>query len=280
MTTLANLPNVQSISTSLQPGLLPSQSILTGRIPRITNTALVEMDAHLDARNSATLEASYGLLHFYSNLLTDTQQLSVIGGYNRKMTARDSIALDSAFTRFSYIGADATISTESVTALYARRISGRSSMELGGGPQITQSSVSGVNQQFLGWQARGTVQYRMHRINLSAQGMHTVTGGSGVLNGALTTTGQATVAFILSRYWSASLNSGVSLNQQLGSAQEIDSQFAGVVLNRKSSRYTHLFLNYDFQHQTTGSDLQRASLWLRRTAQCLRDWIRVELSPD
>ena len=100
----ANLPNLQSMATSLQPDLLPNQSILTGRVGRVTNTSMVEADAHFDANNTATLEASYGLLHFDSNLLTDTQQFSVVGGYDRKMTARDSIGLDGAFTRFGFSG--------------------------------------------------------------------------------------------------------------------------------------------------------------------------------
>jgi hypothetical protein len=170
------------------------------------------------------------------------------------MTARDSIGLDGAFTRFDFSGAGGNISLESVSALYARRISGRSSLELGGGPQIAQSSISGLNQQYVGWQARGTVNYRMRRVNLSAQGMHGVTGGAGVLNGALTTTGQGSANFILARYWSASLNSGVSRNQQLSATESFDSQFAGVVLDRKFGRYTNMFLSYDFQHQTAGSD--------------------------
>jgi hypothetical protein len=142
MTTQAGLSNLQATSIYLRPDLLPSQSILTGRISRITNTALIELDAHLDAHDTATLEASYGLLHFTSNLLANTNQASVVGGFNRKMTARDSIALESVFTRFSYTSVGATISTESVSALYAMRISGRSSLEVGGGPQITQSSIS------------------------------------------------------------------------------------------------------------------------------------------
>jgi hypothetical protein len=250
---LANLPNLQSTSVSLRPDLQPNQSIVTGRISRLTNTALIELDAHLDAHDTATLEASYGLLHFNSSLLANTSQTSVVGGFNRKLTARDSIGLESAFTRFSFTSAGTDISTESVSALYAMRISGRSSLEIGGGPQITQSSVSGLNQQYLGWQARGTVNYRMRRINLSAQGMRTVTGGSGVLNGALTTTGQGTAGFTLSRNCSASLSSGVSRNQQLNSGESFDLQFAGVVLNRKFGRYTNMFMTYDFQHQTTGS---------------------------
>jgi hypothetical protein len=197
--------------------------------------------------------ASYGLLHFNSSLFGNTNQVSVVGGFNRRMTARDSIGIESSFTRFSFPDASTTVSTESVSALYALRISGRTSIQVGGGPEITQAGVSAVNQQYLDWQARGTVQYRMHHINLSAQGMRTITSGSGVLNGALTTSAQGAADFILSRNWSSSLTSGVSRNQQLGSTQKYDLQFAGVVLNRNAGRYMNLFLTYDFQNQTTGS---------------------------
>lgn len=253
MTDQIGLSNLQSTSISIRPDLLPNQSILTGRIARITNTVLAELDAHLDARDTATLAASYGLLHFNSSLLGNTDQVSAIGGFNRKMTARDSIALEAAYTRFSFPGASATVSTESVSALYALRISGRTSIEVGGGPQITQTSISAVNQQYLGWQARGTVQYRTRHVNLSAQGMRTIASGSGVLNGALTTSGQGAADFSLSRNWSTSLSSGVSRNQEVGSGQNYDLQFVGVVLNRNAGRYMNLFLTYDFQHQTTGA---------------------------
>jgi len=253
MNTQITSTTLQSTSNSLQPILLPNQSILIGRVSSLTNTSLVELDVHLNRRDTATLEASYGLLHFDSSLLSDTNQFSVAGGYNRMINVRNSIALESAFTRFGYTGNGTTISTESVSALYAMRVAGRSSLELGAGPQITQSSVAGVNQQYLGWQAHGTLQYQMRRVTLSADGMRRITGGSGVLNGALTTTGQGTATLLPSRNWSASLHFGVSRNQLLSSVESYDTQFVGGILNRKSGRYTNLFLSYDLQHQTNGS---------------------------
>ncbi len=249
----SSLGNLQSTSTSLQSNLLPNQSILIGQVGTITNTALIELDAHLGARGVVTMAASYGLLHFDSSQLTDTGQASLVAGYNRNMTLRDSVALEGAFTRFNYQDSSTSISTEYFSARYARRISGRSSIELGGGPQVTQSSVSQVNQVYLGWQARGNVQYKMRRMNLSAQVSRNISGGAGVLDGATITTGQGAINFVLSRYSSMSLNSGASRNQQLGSTQSYDTQFAGVAFNHKIGRYTNLFLSYDFQHQTAPS---------------------------
>ncbi len=247
---------LQSTSSTLQQTLLPNQSILIGRTSSIANTALIEVDKHLGARDTATLAASYGLLKFDSSLLADTNQVSVVGGYDRRVSARNSIALGSTFTHFSYTGNGTTLSTESVSALYALRIPGRSSLELGAGPQITQSSTLGTNQQYLGWQASGTVRYRIRQVNLGFGGMRAITGGSGVLYGALTTTGRVTADFLPSRNWLISLHSGASRNQPMSSAQGVqiyDTQFAGVILNRKYGRYTNLFTSYDFQHQTNGS---------------------------
>ena len=73
------------------------------------------------------------------------------------------------------------------------------------------------------------------------------------LGGVTTTTGQGTVEFVMARYWSMSLNSGVSRNQQLDSTQRYDVQFAGVALHRITGRFTNLFLSYDFQRQTTST---------------------------
>jgi len=247
------LPNLQLTSTSLQPNLTPNQSILTARVGRIANTTLIEADAHIDARDTATLAASYGLLHFNSSLLADTGQTSFVAGYNRTMTVRNSIGLEGAFTRFNFQDPSSSISTEYFSLLYARRISGRSAIEVGGGPQITQSLVSRANQTYLGWQGRATVQYRTRTMNLSAVGLHAVSGGAGVLDGVTSTTGQGTVEFVAARYWSMSLNSGVSRNQQLNSNQRYEVQFAGIALHRKTGPFTNLFLSYDFQRQTTSS---------------------------
>jgi len=248
----SGLSNLLLSPNALRPDLLPDQSVLVGQIGRITNSTLVELDGRVDARNTFTVAGSYGLLHFNSSLLADTDQTLAIAGYNRRVTARDSFAIEGAFARFTYEGSSTSVSTEYFSVLYARRISGRSSIEVGVGPQVTQLNLAQGNQRTVGWQGRGTAQYRTHRTTLSAQANRVVSGGAGVFTGAVTTTGSGTVNCDLSRYFSMSLTSGVSRTQELDSSQLYDMEFAGFVLNRKVGRYSNLYVSYDLQHQTTG----------------------------
>ena len=243
------ISNVQIMSIALQPNLLPNQTIVTENVGRVANTSLVELDKHFDPRDTGTLTASYGLLHYESSLYTDAEEASFSAGLSRTMTVRDSVGLTAGFNRINFHGLGGSLSTESISGYYARRISGRSGIEVGGGPQITQSN----GQQYVDWQVLGTVRYRMRNMNLSAQGVRSVSGGAGVLNGVTLSTGEGGVDLVLARNWSMSLSSGVSLNQQLGSSQSFTSEFGDYVLNRKIYRYTNLFLSYDFQHQTAAA---------------------------
>src|SRR5208337_4569529 len=100
-------------------------------------------------------------------------------------------------------------------------------------------------QQYVGWQARATVQYRMRRAKIDVGAMRAVTNGAGVLNGAVTNSGQGSVNFILAREWSMSLNGGLSSNQELGTQVRYDSQYAGLTVNRLMGRYLNIFVSYD-----------------------------------
>jgi hypothetical protein len=250
---LGNMSASELPSNSLRPDLLPNQSILSGQVGRISNTSLVELDTNFNARDTATLAASYGLLRFNSSLLNNTNQASAVAGYNHRMTARDSVAVEGAFTRFDFSHNNSHIATEYVSALYARRISGRSSVEVGAGPQIIQSHFTQKTQTDLNWQARGSVRYQLPRMGLVASGSRGVSGGAGVLEGAITTTGEGSANFRISRFNSMTFTAGVARNQQLDTAGRYDTQYLGLVLNREVLRFTNVFLSYDFQHQTTNS---------------------------
>lgn len=140
---LAGTSGLQSSPISLQPGLTPNQSIFIGQVGVISNTSLIELDKQFNPRDAGTLTASYGLLHYDSSLYTDSGQISVVAGFNRMLTIRDSIALQGAYSRINFQGSGTvstetfsgpgTVSTESFSVLYARRISGRISVEAGGG---------------------------------------------------------------------------------------------------------------------------------------------------
>src|SRR5208282_2480401 len=100
------------------------------------------------------------------------------------MTVRSSIALEGSFIRFNFQGPGGTVYTEAFSLLYARRITGRSSIEFGGGPEVTQANLSQASQQqYLDWQARAGARYSVHNVVLNAEASRTVSGGAGVLSG-------------------------------------------------------------------------------------------------
>jgi hypothetical protein len=244
---------LQLSSSSLRPDILPGQSILTGDIGRITNTAMVEMDSQLSGRSTVTMAASYGLLHFESSQLVNTQQAAFIAGYNRSLTKNNSLAMEGSFARFTFQGSGNTIDTEYFTALYARQLSGRTSFEIGIGPQVTQLNAGGESTQYVGWQGRATLQHRMRNANLSGQAARGISNGAGVLGGSVTTSGSASLGVRVSQNYNFSMTYGISRSELLGASQAYKTQFAGATINRAVGRYASLYLSYDSQYQATQS---------------------------
>lgn len=236
---------------SLRPELVPNQSVLVGRVGAITNTVLAELDAHLSMRDTVTASVSYGLLHFDTNQLPNANQVSAVTGYDRRLSARDTIAFEAAAARFTYQNPSGSIETEYGSALYARHITGSLSFTAGAGPEIVHLLLAaGAHKQELDWQGRATLQYSRQHGSVSLTSMRAVTGGSGVVAGARNIAGQGTVTVAYSPAWSSSLSAGLSRTRDLSSLQSFDLLYSEVVLNHRLGRRANVFLLYDLQRQT------------------------------
>jgi hypothetical protein len=249
-----SLLGLQSMPTPLRSDLSPNQNVLIGRVGVVDNAALAELDARLSDRDSVTVEGSYGILHFDSSQFASAEQSAAVGGYNRKLTDHDSIALEAAVARIQYQQLQGSIDTEYLSLLYARQITGSISFELGGGPQRAQPHLTpGPNPQHLYWQGRSRIEYHASRFSLAGSATHAITSGSGVLQGTKNTTGQGSLALAFSPLWTASLSSGFSRNVDLNTPSRYDTLFTDFVLNHRMGRYANIFLSYDLQRQTTGT---------------------------
>lgn len=257
----SGLSNVQLSSATVRPDLLPSQAILTGRVGRVANALLGEADIHLDARDMLTVSGSYSLLHFTQDLLIDTRQTSGIVGLNRNITPRDSIAIEAMYSHFQLVGQPNTINTAQLSLLYARRISGMLSVEFGGGPVLQRTnfqngvapSATAAHTTNVGGGGRAALHYRVSRLLLMVAGQRTVTGGAGVLAGAMTTTGTGTATLTLSRNWTGDLRFGIAHNAQLNSPLVYNTQDAGISLTRRLGLKMNMFASYDFDRQTNST---------------------------
>ena len=267
-------------NSGLQTGFTPNQSILTTQGQSLSNTALGEVDTYLTPRSSLTFVGSYGLLRFFDNDLLDTTEANFRAGYNYQLTRTDTIAFSYDFDAFRYTNQVQSINNNSFEFHYARRVTGRLAFQIAGGPSIAFSNIAitgtptpsggtlgsgtATNTTQLFWTLNGTATYQMRRTLLSASYNHGVTGGSGVLAGAVTDNLTGTASRHLTRNLTASWSIGYSRNSGVAlpttsnptvtqAGQTYDYWFGGVTLARTWGRSMRLNFGYQVQYQSSNA---------------------------
>lgn len=250
------VPDIQMESMSLQPGIVPNQSILTIRSRRIANTIMGEGDYRLDNRTTLSAIGYYGVLHFFSPGLIDTSQRGFVAGYNRELSPRDTLAVEYGRSNFGYSGSVYTLSNDYAGLLYGRRLTGRLAVVAGAGPQYTREMESGSGAtSSLSWQGQGRIDFHQPRFDLYASALRMVTGGAGVLFGARTTELEGGINHTLSRSWGSTMRFGIAKSNALVSTRSYNTQYAGVSISHQIGRRAGVYLSYDLQHQTsTGTE--------------------------
>jgi len=105
------------------------------------------------------------------------------------------------------------------------------------------------------------LQYQLKRAAISAAYNHGITGGSGVLAGAVTDNFTGTISRQISRAFSLAWNIGYSRNRGIEVAgtttanQTFDYWFTGVNVSHPLGRTMNVFLNYQLQYQNTGASI-------------------------
>jgi hypothetical protein len=268
--------NLGSAAAGLQSGFVNSQSILTGSGERISNAAVLELDTYLTPRSQVTFVGSYGLLDYINNSLLNSDQESFQAGYNHVLTRKDSIAVFYRFDGFRYSHIAQSIDSHSLQFSYARRVTGRLAFQLSGGPAVALSKApitansTGIvstttttgTSRTLFWDLGANLTYGWRKTQLTLGYNHTVTGGSGLLAGALTDDLTGTASRQIRRNLNGTLTFGYSRNSGLaasttsgvtGGNQTYDYWFADVGLNRTFGRAINASVGYHVQSQSSGA---------------------------
>ena len=252
----------------------PGQSILIGQGRSIANASDGEMDVSLSRRASLTLVGGYS---YFTTSAAAAYWIT---------TARSFAAATITNFHPRTQSQPFTNSIESVTATsirrstliarssYGRRVTGRLAFEISGGPQIIVSNVGiaglpvvsgstgtgSVTQ--IGWTLNTSVTYQTKPASLSASYFHGVTGGSGVLGGAITDTFTGSATRQVSRTFSGTILGGYSRLRgvPLGtviaggpSNQTYDYAYGGANISHPLSRALALSLSYQLQYQTSNA---------------------------
>jgi hypothetical protein len=261
----------------LQPGFTPSQSILTTSGQRLSNTFLTQVDEHLTPRSSLTFLGGYSLLRFLDNNLFDSSDTVFQAGYNYRVTREDTLALLYHLDLLNFGNSNQSIKNHSLQVSYGRRVTSRLAIQVAAGPQVSFfqgltspgpgspggahptgcTGLSSTSQ--ICWTLYTSLQYQIRRTGLGLLYNHVLTGGSGVLTGAISDQVTGTVSRQLARTLNGVWTVGYARNQGLASGasntsnQAFDYWFTGVNFTHPWGRRMNLFLGYQLQYQNSNA---------------------------
>jgi hypothetical protein len=272
------LPGAQTFAgdgVSLQPGLLLDQSILTTFGQRISNSFVTEVDELLTPRSSLTFVGSYSLLRFLDNNFLNLSDAVFQAGYNHQINRKSTVALLYRISAFRYDNFNQSIDTHLVEVAYGRRVMGRLAFQLAAGPEVgvfrLPISASGAalaaptptatarSSTKVYWTWDTSMFYQMGRTQFGLAYDHSLSGGAGVLAGALSDQVSASINSKYRRTLDAGLVLGFARNQGLNVAaptpanQSYNYWFGGVNFSHPWGRSLNVFLNYRLQYQNSNS---------------------------
>ncbi len=119
----------------LSASLSPNQTIPTIIVPRLSNTAVSQIEYTLSPRSSVTASGSFGMLNFlgagYINSINGLFQT----GYNYLLNPQSSIAVIYRFDAFRFTNLPQGIEDQVLEFGYGRYVTGRLSLRLATGPE-------------------------------------------------------------------------------------------------------------------------------------------------
>ncbi|HVB57946.1 MAG TPA: hypothetical protein VNE63_16175 [Candidatus Acidoferrales bacterium] len=251
----------------LQPGLLPSATILTTRNQQFDNSFLTEIDTRLSPRSSLTFMGGYSLLRFLGTNLLNMNDTIFQAGYNHDLTRKDTIAVLYRFNAFRFGNSGQSINDNIAQLSYARRVTGRVAFQIAAGPEFTffgtpvltgsVSTNSTATSSLTTWSLSTSLTYQWRQSQLGLSYAHGVSGGAGVFAGAIGDTVTGSLSHQMTRTFDATITTGYAKNNALaipGFAiinQSYSYWFAGASLSHPWGRTMNLFLSYQAQYQNS-----------------------------
>lgn len=250
----------------LNSAYIPGQSILTSQAGTTTNTAIAQAQYNFTPRTSLTAVGSFGVVHYSQAGLSSGNDGIFSLSYDHYVTSYDTLSLSYSFSALRFNGGLVAINSNLLRVGYGHRVTNRLTMTLLGGPELTQSAITGISgvRNYLSWTAQATLGYQVERGSLSAHYLHYVSPGSGVFNGAITDNVDVNMSRELSRTWNASLGGGYARNTPLGTFSinrnfsnpgSFGYEFGMFRVDRTFSHFARGFFVYNLQREESGMAL-------------------------
>jgi hypothetical protein len=250
--------------TGLNAIYTPQGSILAGQAGTTTNTAIAQAQYNLTPRSALTAVGGFGLVHYSQAGLSSGNNAFATLAYDHRVSGFDTLTVAYTFAALRFNGGSEKINNYLLRLGYGHRVTGRLTLTLLGGPEYTESLVTGVSGVHRRWGGNGqvTVSYKVERGSLSADYLHYISLGSGVFTGAVTDIVGGSFNREISRTWDASVGVGYSHNAALGPSSinpnfanpgKINYEYGHFRLSHHFGHFTEGFFTYELQRQQSGA---------------------------
>jgi hypothetical protein len=274
--------------STILPALAPSETILTGRVMRLNEAGLGEVDYRLSRRAELTFAAGYGALHFLNSGYIDSYETNGRVGYNYALDPKDMIGVVYDYTLVGYKGFAERVGGNLAQVIFGRRVLGRLAFEVAAGPQQLQfENYNSTVRSEWAVSAYALVTYTQRRTNYSVAFSRGLVGGEGVLLGAYGDLVTANVTRQLSRTWSVGASGGFARNNNVTAAAGqpstnlFSNYYGNANLTHDLSRHLVLALTYGLQKQNTSGVCPVANcglIGLRQVGGVVLDWHTQKLA--
>lgn len=239
----------QSGLGNLNPGLLPSESILTFNSARVNNASFAELQYHTSRNTSVTSVISYGLLRYVDNGELDGHQLVVTTGLDHEMR-RAKLSIKYSYSRFSYDATGGSMEVQAAQLMFSQLLGRNFSVDGSGGPQLVQSQGLGGGSRVVGAGAAG-LAYERKRYRAGVRYWRGVNNGSSLLTGALENSVQASMTRRF-RLWSVGCNGTYMTTTGVSQSARVTSRSVEGQLSRDIGPSLGTYLSYTYQMQQAG----------------------------
>ncbi|HVN08843.1 MAG TPA: hypothetical protein VMV61_07725 [Patescibacteria group bacterium] len=252
---------------SFNPSQIPTQTIGSTNVSQISQTCLFQGQYLINGSSSLNGFVTAGFLHFFGGDLLNSRTLTARIGYDKSLTARDTLSFSYQATNEAYSSDISGFTTHYIHMGYRRILTGRLQAYIAAGPSIThfnpmpgQTTVMGSANQ-VSWSLNASLDYLLHNGSLGAAYTHGTGGGSGYLVGSEQDQFTGTFSHTISRVWKVSLTGGYSHNGALeqttpaggNSNVGFDYWYAGGSLSRPLGRYSSVSFSYNASEQTSNA---------------------------
>ncbi len=222
-----------------------------GDIPRLANTAILDVVQALTPKSAITVAGAFSNAHFFDNpeLLINSDEVTVEGGYSHLLARHDQIGVVYAFQLFQFPQeTGGQIYNHIVNLRWSHTITGRMSLIAGAGPQYTDLEVGG-NYSHWSVSARVQLRYKLGHASMIASYEKFTSAGSGFFLGANTQAARFGYTRPLGRTWEFYGDLAYSYNAELQLPEPAIGAIGATSYNEGSGGAVlrkHLGRTYDF----------------------------------